>query len=162
MRAKCSGELLEGIYGICPQAVEPSHRHGSQTRWKHLAYQGFVFGVDNHSLIEVAFMFYRVRSTIVDGECGMMEPPRKSCPFNLARERLLGNLVQHFAYSFISQAFARRALVPTFVMVFFIVGEGLAGWSSWPSPITSILFTLRGNVRVGGGLFSPCTTQLPL
>ena len=116
--------------------------------------------MDSYSLIEVAYMLYRVRSTIVDGECWLMEPSRKSYPFNLACDGWLGNLVQRFAYSFISQAFARRALIPTFVMVFFIVGERLARWSSWPSPITSILFTLKGNFKVEGGSFLQCMVQL--
>ena len=79
----------------------PSHRHGFQTRWEYLEHQGFIFRVDNHSLIEVAHMFNRVCSTVVDGECWLMEPPRKYCPFNLAREGQLGNLVQYFAHSVI-------------------------------------------------------------
>ena len=107
--------------------------------------------MDSHSLIKVAYMLLKVRSTNVDGERWLMEPPRKYCPFNLAREGRLGNLVQCLAHSVISQTFVRRALVSMFVMVFFIIGKGLAGWSSWPSLITSILFTLWGNVRVGGG-----------
>ena len=48
--------------------------------------------MDSHSLIEVAHMLHRVRSTIVDGECWLMEPPGKYYPFNLAREGRLGNL----------------------------------------------------------------------
>ena len=86
--------------------------------------------MDNHSLIEVAHMLHRVRSTIVDGEHWLMELPRKYCPFNFVCEGQLGNLVQCFAYNVISQAFARWALVSTFVMVCFIVGERLARWSS--------------------------------
>ena len=82
--------------------------------------------MDNHSLIEVAYMLHRVRSTIVDGERWLMEPPRKCYPFNLTREGRLGNLVQCLAHSVISQAFARRALIPTFVMVLLIIGERLA------------------------------------
>ena len=54
----------------------------------------------------------------------------KYCRFNLAREGLPGNLVQRFAHSVISQTSVQRALVSTLMMVFFIVGKGLAGWSS--------------------------------
>ena len=86
--------------------------------------------MDNYSLIEVAHMLHRVHSTIVDGERWLMEPLRKYCPFNLAREGWLGNLVQCFAHSVISQASTRQALVSMFVMVFFIVGKKLTGWSS--------------------------------
>ena len=46
--AKCPSELLERIYRISPQAVEPSHRHGSQTRWEHFAYQSFVLRIDSY------------------------------------------------------------------------------------------------------------------
>ena len=45
-------------------------------------------------------------------------------------ERRFGNLVQHLAHSVVSQAFARQALIPTFVMVLIIVGERLARWGS--------------------------------
>ena len=77
--------------------------------------------MDNHSLIEMAHMVYRVHSTIVDGECWLMELPRKYCPFNLAREGRFGNLVQCFAYSVISQASTSQALVSTFVVVFLFI-----------------------------------------
>ena len=120
-RAKCSGELLKGIYGICPQAVEPPHRHGSQIRWEHLAHQDFVLRMDSHYLIEVAHMHHKIRSTIVDGECWLMELPRKNCPFNLDREGRLRNLVQHFAHSVISKASASRALISTFAVVFLFI-----------------------------------------
>ena len=72
--------------------------------------------MDSHSLIEVAHMLHKVHLTIVDGERWLMELLRKYWPFNLAHEGQLGNLVQCFAHSVISQAFARWALVSTFVM----------------------------------------------
>ena len=82
--------------------------------------------MDGHSLVEMAHMLHRIHSTIIDGERWLIEPSRKSCPFNLIREGGLGDLVQHLAHSVISQAFARRALIPTFVMVLLIVGEKIA------------------------------------
>ena len=81
--------------------------------------------MDSHSLIEMAHMLHRVRSTIVDGECWLMEPSRKCCPFNLTHEGRFGNLVHCFAYSVISQAFARRAFVFMLVTVLFFVGKRL-------------------------------------
>ena len=54
MRAKCLGEPFKGIYGTCPQAIKPSHCHGSQTGWEHLTHQGLVLGMDSHSLVEMA------------------------------------------------------------------------------------------------------------
>ena len=77
--------------------------------------------MDSHSLIEVAHMLHRVRSTIVDGECWLMEPLGKYYPFNLAREGRLGNLFQCFAYSVISQTFVSQALVFTFTVVFLFI-----------------------------------------
>ena len=77
--------------------------------------------MDSHFLIEVAHMLHWVHSTIVDGERWLMEPPRKYCPFNLAREEQLGNLVQCFAHSVIFQAFTSRALVSMFRMVFLFI-----------------------------------------
>ena len=86
MIAKCPGELLKGIFGTCPQAIEPSHRHELQARWKHLAHQGLVLGMDSHSLVEVTYMLHRVCLTIVNSEHWLIEVSRKSCPFNLAHE----------------------------------------------------------------------------
>ena len=80
-----------------------------------------LIGMYSHSLIEVAHMLHMVRSTIIDGECWLMESPRKYCPFNFACEGRLGNLVQCFAHSFISQASTSRALVSTFMVVFFFI-----------------------------------------
>ena len=126
MRAKCLGEPFKGIYGTCPQAIKPSHCHGSQTGWEHLTHQGLVLGMDSHSLVEMAHMLHRICSTIVDSERWLIKSSRKSCPFNLACERRLGNLVQRLAHNVISQAFVRRALIPMFVMVLLIIGERLA------------------------------------
>ena len=118
--------------------------------------------MDIHSLIEMAHMFYRVCPTVVNGKRWLMGLLRKYCPFNPAGEGRLGNLIQRFAYSIISQTSARRALVSMFVMVFFIIGERLAWWSSCPSPITSILFIIRGDIRSRGSLLLLCMAQLLL
>ena len=86
--------------------------------------------MDGHSLVEVAHMLHRIRLIVVDGECWLVEPPREYCPLNVAREGRSGNLVQRPAHSIISQASAWRALVSTFMMVFFFVGKRFARWSS--------------------------------
>ena len=70
---------------------------------RNTLYIGFVLRMDNHFMTEMAHMLYWVRSPIVDGECWLMEMPRKSCPFNPMREGQLGNLVQGFAHCIISQ-----------------------------------------------------------
>ena len=86
--------------------------------------------MDGHSLVEMAHVIHRVCSTIVNGERWLIQSPRKSCPFNLVHEGRFENLVQHLAHSVISQVFARRVLIPTFVMALLIVGERLAMWGS--------------------------------
>ena len=43
--------------------------------------------MDNHPLIELALMFYRVRFTIVKGEHRLMESSGKFCPPYLVCER---------------------------------------------------------------------------
>ena len=162
MRAKGLGELLKGIYGIGPQTIEPSHRHRFQTGGKYFAHQSLVLRVDNHPLVELAHMFYRVRLTIVSGERGLMESLRKFCSLYLARERWFRDLFQRLAHSIISQAFTRQALVSSLVVVLFIVGERLAWWSSWPLPVTIILFIIGGDVRTGRSSFLLCMAQLLL
>ena len=86
--------------------------------------------MDGHSLVEMAHVLHKICSTIVDGDCWLIESPRKPCPFNLVREGRLGNLVQHLAHCVIFQAFARRAFILTFVIVLLIVEERLARWGS--------------------------------
>ena len=130
MGAKCLGEHLKRVYGTSPQAIKPSHSHESQIGQEHLTHQGLVLGIGSYSLVEMAHMLHRIRSTIVDGEHWLIQSSRKSCPFNLVHEGRLGNLVQRLTHSVISQALARQALIPTFVMVLLLVEERLAGWGS--------------------------------
>ena len=86
--------------------------------------------MDGHPLIELAHMFYRVHSTIVNSECRLMETLRKFNPFYLARERGFRDLIQCLAHNVISHAFARQALVFSLVVVLFILGERFTWRSS--------------------------------
>ena len=81
------GEFLKKVYGIGPQIIEPSHRHRSQIGGKYFAHQSLILRVDSYPLVELAHMFYKVRLTIVNGEHGLMESPRKFYPLYLAHER---------------------------------------------------------------------------
>ena len=146
----------KGIYRIYPQAVEPSHHHGSQTGWEHLAHQGFVLRIDSHSLTEMAHILHRVHSPIVDGKCWLIETPRKSCPFNPIRERWLGNLVQGFAHRIISQPSLSWALAFAFTVVLLFIWEGFTRRSLWSTSITVILFIVGKGIRWGGSSFSLC------
>ena len=154
--AKCPSELLERIYRINPQAVEPSHRHGSQTRWEYFAHQGFVLKIDSRSLIEMAHMLHWVHSPIVDSDCWLMETPRKSCPFNPMSEGRLGNLVQGLAHRIISQSIVNWALASAFTVVLLFIWEGFTRRSPWSTAITAILLIVRIGIRWGGSLFSLC------
>ena len=154
--AKCLSKFLKGIYEIGPQTIEPSHCHRSQTGGKYFAHQSLILRMDSHSLVELAHMFYGVRSTIINGERRLMESLRKFCHLYLARERWFEDLIQRLTHSVVSQAFTRWAFVSSLVVVLFIVGERLAWWSSGPLPVTSILFIIGRDVETGKSSFSLC------
>ena len=86
--------------------------------------------MDGHPLVELAHMFYRVYSTIVNGECRLVEALWKFSPLYLARERRFRDLIQHLAHNVISHAFTRRALVFSLLVALFIAGERFAWRSS--------------------------------
>ena len=123
---------------------------------EHLAHQGFILKMDSHSLTEMAHMVHWVRSSIVDGERWLMEMPGKSCSFNPAREGRLGNLVQRFAHSVISQSSVSWALVSVFTMVFLFIWERFTRRSPWSTSITTILLIIRRGVKLEGSSSSLC------
>ena len=84
MRSKRPSKILKGINRTSSQAIKPSYCHRLQTGWEHLAHQGFILGVNNHPLVEVAHMFYKVCLTIVHGEYWLSKLPRKFSSFNSA------------------------------------------------------------------------------
>ena len=84
-----------------------------------------------HSLVEAADMFHRVCLTIIHGECGLNEPPRKSPSLNSAREMWSGNLVECSTHSIISQAFERWIFVFAIMIVVLIIRERLTRRSPW-------------------------------
>ena len=49
--------------------------------------------MDGHPLIELTHMFYRIHSTIVNGEYRLMEMVRKSSPFYLVCEKGFRDLI---------------------------------------------------------------------
>ena len=84
---KGPSELLEGANRTFFQTVESSYRHEPQTGWEHFAYQGFIPGVNGHSLVEVADVLHKVRSAIIHGECWLSKMLRKLSPFNSMHKR---------------------------------------------------------------------------
>ena len=131
-----------------------------QTRWEHLAHQILILGVNNHSLLEVAYFLYRVRSTIVHGECWLSKPPRKFSSLNSTCERQPENLVQHLTHSIISQAFARWAPTSTFTVVILITREGFTKRSSRPGSVSTILLIARREIRIRGSSSLSFVVQL--
>ena len=107
-------------------------------------------------------MFHRVRSTIVHGEHGLSELPRKSPSLNSAREWWYGDLVERFAHHIVSQAFRRWVPVSALMVVVLIIRERLTRRSPWSGSITTILLIVRREVKIGGSLPSPFVVQLPL
>ena len=87
MRLECLCELLERANRTCIQTIEPPHRYRPQAGWKYLAHQGLIFGVYNHSLVGVTNVLHRVCTTVVHGEHGLSELPRKSPFLNPVCER---------------------------------------------------------------------------
>ena len=107
-------------------------------------------------------MFYRICSTIVNGEYGLMKSPRKTRIFYVLCEGWFRNLTQRLVHGIIPQAFVRRAFVSMSMVVLLVVRKGLAGWSSGSPLITSIICLFRGWFGAGQWTTSPSMTQLPL
>ena len=75
--------------------------------------------MDGHLLIVLAHMFYRVHSTIISGECKLVEAPWKFRPLYPAHERGFRDLIQRLAHNIISHTFARWALVFSLMVALF-------------------------------------------
>ena len=79
--------FLKESMELAPRPSKPPHRHRPQARQEYFTHQGLILGVHSHSLVEVAYMLHRVCLTIVHGEHGLGEPPRKSPSLNSACKR---------------------------------------------------------------------------
>ena len=51
-----------------------------------IAHQRFIFGVNYHPLVELAYMLHGVCIAVVNGEGWLLESPRECGPFNTACE----------------------------------------------------------------------------
>ena len=107
-------------------------------------------------------MLHKVYFTIVHGECRLCEPSRKSPSLNLVCERWPENLVKHFAYGIVSQAYQGWISVSTFMMIVLIIWERLARGSPWSAPIVATLLTIRKEVRIGWSSLLPFMAQASL
>ena len=147
--AKGLSELPKGVNWVCLWTIEPSHHHEAQTRWKDLVHQSLISEMNYHHLVEVTDMFHRICSTIINGECGLMELSRKIHVFYVSGEGWFSDLTQCLVHGIIPQTFTKWALISMSTVVLFIAGERLAGPSFRPLSITSIICLLGGQLRVG-------------
>ena len=110
----------------------------------------------------MANVFYRVCLTIINGECELMKSLRKAHIFYASCEGWFRNLTQRLVNGIVLQTFARRAFVPTFMVVLLFIGKGLTGQISGSPSITSTIRLLKGRFGVRQWTSSPSMTQLPL
>ena len=103
--------------------------------------------MDSHSLVKLAHMFYKVWPTIVKEERRLMEMPWKFSPLDPASKGWLRNLTKRLVHDIISYAFPGWTVVFSSVMRFFVARERFTWRSSWPSLVTSIIFTTRGATK---------------
>ena len=118
--------------------------------------------MDSHLLFELTYVFYRICSAIINGECRLVESSRKFCLFYLPCEGWLRNLTQCLFHNVSFHSFARRASAFFPVMALFIIGEGFAWWSSWPLSVNSVLFIIGRDIRAGRGSPLLCLMELLL
>ena len=107
-------------------------------------------------------MFYWICSTIINGKHGLMESPRKTFTFYVSCEGWFRYLTQRLVHGIIPQAFARRALVSTSMVVLLVLRKILARQNSGSPSVTSTICLLRGRLRAGRRMSSPSVTQFPL
>ena len=118
--------------------------------------------MDNHFLFELTYVFYKIRSAIINGERRLMESSRKFCLFYSPYEGWFRNLTQCLFHNISSHSFARRASAFSPMMALFIIGEGFAWWSSWPLSVNSVLFLIRRDIGAGRGSPLLCSMELLL
>ena len=109
--------------------------------------------MDNHLLFELTYVFYRVCSAIIHGECWLVKSSRKFCLFYPPRNGWLRNLAQRLFHNVNSYSFTRRTPAFPLMKMLFFTGEGFAWWSSRPLLVYSIFFINRGDIRAGRGSF---------
>ena len=57
--------------------------------------------MNSHPLVELTYVLYEVRSTIIYGESGLVESSRKFSPLYPMREGRLGNTVQGLTHGLV-------------------------------------------------------------
>ena len=118
--------------------------------------------MDSHLLFELTYVFYKIRSASIHGECRRVESSREFCIFYPPCEGWLRNLTQCLLHNISSHSFVRRTFVFSSVRVLSIIGEGFAWWSSLPLSVNSVFFIIGRDIRVGRELLLLCSMELLL
>ena len=118
--------------------------------------------MDSHLLFELAYVLYRIRSSIIHDEYWLMETLGKFCLFYSPSEGWFRNLAKSFHHNISSYSFARWAPTLSFMKMFLLTGKRFTRRSSWSLSVDCILFVIRRNIWAGRGLFPLCSTKLPL
>ena len=118
--------------------------------------------MDNHLLFELTYVFYRIRSAIINGERRLMESSRKFFLFYPLCEGWLRNLTQCLFHNVSSHSFVWRASTFSPVMTLFIIGEGFAWWSSWSLSLNSVLFIIGRDIEAKRGSPLLCSMEMLL
>ena len=116
--------------------------------------------MDSHLLFELAYVFYRIRSTIIHGEHWLMEASRKFCPFYPPCKGWLRDLAQRLFHNIVPHSFVRRAPAFPLVKMLILTGEKFAWWGYRALPVYSIFFIIRRDIRAWGVLLLFCPTEL--
>ena len=118
--------------------------------------------MNGHSLTKMTDMLHRIRSAIIQGECRLMESPKKTCTFYTSHKKGLSNLTQHFIYGIVPNAFMGWALILMLIAIFLFARESFTGRSSGSSLVHGVICLLGGRLRIRWWAPSPCATQLLL
>ena len=110
-------------------------------------------------MFELAYMLYRIGTSVIHGERRLMKTSGKLCLFYSPSKGGLRNLAQNLLHDLSSYPPPRWTLSPPLVRVFLFIRIGFTRWGFWAFPVTGISFIVGRNIRARRGLFSLCTTK---
>ena len=78
--------------------------------------------MDRHLLFELAYMLYRICTSVIHGERGLMETPGELCLLYSLSKGGLRNLAQNFLHDISSYTPPRWTSSPPFARMFLLTG----------------------------------------
>ena len=112
--------------------------------------------MNSHLLFELAYMLYRIGTSVIHGESGLVKASRKLCLFYFPSKGGLRNLAQSLLHDLCSYPPPRRTFSPPLVRVFLFIRIGFTGWSLWAFPVTGIYFRCARQSFFFRSLISRC------